>query len=175
MFTLETINAGSSELLSKLCTETFLQAYDGVHSTDNLHAYCHDNYSVNATKALLDQNNVEAVIAFEKKEAAGFYVLKHHQCPIELTGHSTELKQIYVLSNHFGSGLGRKLFSDAVNQAINNKSKWLWLCVSDINYRAQGFYKKLGFKKVGNGPELVVGDDTLSSSIMILNIEAQNQ
>jgi len=174
MLTLKAIDASSTELLSKLSIETFVQAYEGVHSNNNLVAYCNDNYSIDSTKLLLNQKSVESVVAFQGSEPAGFYVLKHHQCPIKLVGLSTELKQIYVLSGHLGSGLGGKLFSSAVDQAMKNRSKWLWLCVSNINDRAQAFYRKLGFTKIGIGPELIVGSDILSSSIMALDIEVQN-
>ncbi len=170
MLTLRAIDASSTEILSKLSIETFGQAYEGVHSKNNLVAYCNDNYSIDSTESLLNQKDVESIVAFQDAEPAGFYVLKHHQCPIKLVGLSTELKQIYVLSGHLGSGLAGKLFSSAVDQAMRNKSKWLWLCVSNINDRAQAFYRKLGFTEIGNGPELVVGSDILSSSIMALNI-----
>ena len=38
----------------------------------------------------------------------------------------------------------------------------------------QAFHKKLGFSNIGSGPELRVGSDTLVSSIMTLNAEAQD-
>lgn len=174
MLTLRSIDTDSAELLSKLSIETFTQAYEGVHSKSDLEAYCNDNYSTDSAEVLLSQKNVEAMAAFQDSAPAGFYVLKHHQCPIKLDGLCTELKQIYVLSGHFGSGLGGELLSNAIGQAMKNKSKWLWLCVSDINHRAQAFYEKLRFSKLGSGPELIVGSDTLSSSILVLNLEAKN-
>jgi len=174
MFTLKTIGEESSELLSRLCKETFVQAYKDDHTADDLESYCNDNYSVGAIKGSLCLNNTSTVVAFQESEPAGFYVIKHHQCPVELSGECTELKQIYVLSNYFGGGLGSNLFSNLIEVARTNGSSWVWLCVSDINYRAQAFYNKLGFDEVGKGPTLVVGSDRLSSSIFALNIRTKD-
>jgi diamine N-acetyltransferase len=171
MVTLRKIDRRDAELLSRLSIDTFVQAYEGVHSKEDLNSYCRANYSIASTETLLASRDVEAVLAIENTEPAGFYVAKHHPCPVELFGLSTELKQIYVLSSHFGGGIGGELFSHVVDAGKERGSKWLWLCVSDINYRAQAFYKKLGFSVIGRGPKLFVGNDILSSSIMALDIE----
>lgn len=170
MFTIKIIGEESSKLLSSLSKETFLQAYENVHTPENLATYCKDYYSVEVTRKLLGLSNIQAIVAYQDNSAAGFYVIKHHECPIKLEGQSTELKQIYVLSYYFGSGLGHSLFSHLVSAARNNGSEWLWLCVSDVNYRAQTFYEKLGFNKIGKGPILIVGSDKLTSSILSLRI-----
>ena len=168
MFTLKKIDSTEAELLSKLCTETYMQAYKGVHEQHGMDSYCHNHYGISLIESLLSADDTEVVVAYQGAEPAGFYVIKHHPCPVVLTGQSTELKKIYVLSEYFGNGLGHELFNSAVNHAQNNNSKWLWLCVSDINYRAKAFYEKTGFSKVGQGPDLIIGKDTLSSSIMAL-------
>lgn len=172
MFTLKKIDNRDTELFSELCIETFLQAYEGVHSKHDLDAYCRNNYTVDLIEPLLSSSNTEAIVAFQDAETAGFYVLKHHPCPVELAGKSTELKQIYVLAEHFGSGLGHKLFNSAIDHAQKNNSKWLWLCVSDINNRAKAFYEKIGFSRIGQGSDLLIGNDTLASSVMVVSIES---
>lgn len=100
----------------------------------------------------------------------GFYLVKHHACPIALEGRSSELKQIYTLSSEYGSGVGKLLFEDCVQRIRENQASWVWLAVSNINYRAQAFYLKLGFEAIGDGPTLSVGADQLTSTIMKLNI-----
>lgn len=170
MITLEHIGIESANLLSELSIKTFREAYKELHSQANLNAYCRDNYSPASMESLLAQNNTEVIVAFNNTEPSGFFTIKHHRCSHQPDVESTELKQIYVLSSYFGSGLGSKLFDSAVKQSKNNGSEALWLCVSDTNYRAQSFYNKLGFSRVGDGPELIVGDETLSSSILILSV-----
>lgn len=171
MFTLKKINSTEAELLSKLCIETYMQAYEGVHEQHDMDSYCRNHYGISSIESLLSASDTEVVVAYQGTEPAGFYVIKHHPCPVVLTGQSTELKQIYVLSEYFGNGLGHELFNGAVNHAQKNNSKWLWLCVSDINYRAKAFYEKTGFSKMGQGSDLIIGKDKLSSSIMALSID----
>ena len=172
MIRLKHISKESAELLSQLSIKTFIEAYKDLHLIADLEAYCNENYSIAAMQAVLDQNNTEVVVAFQDSQPAGFYIIKHHQCPYGAAIESTELKQIYVLSSHFGSGLGSQLFNSAVTQAQKNKSQQLWLCVSSTNYRAQAFYNKLGFSKAGDGPQLIVGSEVLTSSILVLNIDS---
>ena len=89
---------------------------------------------------------------------------------MKLDGESSELKQIYILSGEYGTDLGKSLFENAIEVARSAGRKWLWLCVSDTNYRAWAFYKKLGFKSISPGPVLEVGTDQLSSTIMVYNL-----
>jgi len=88
-------NAISSDAnaLSKLLVLTFEEAYEGVHSPENIRAYCDSNYSAGEVSEVLQD--------------AG--------------------------------------------------ASWMWLVVSDLNHRAQSFYRKRGFQPLGNGPELIVG------------------
>lgn len=171
MFTFKTLDTDSVALLCELSVETFVQAYADVHSEENLKHYCQEFYNEDVVSALLSSKKTKAVVAYEGNQAAGFYVIKHRDCPVELGAPATELKLLYVLASYYGSGLGRDLLNRVAGDARNLSSKWLWLCVSDRNFRAQAFYAKNRFEKVGDGPKLVVGNDTLSSSIMALSLE----
>lgn len=155
-------------MLSDLSIGTFIQAYGDVHSWQNIQRYCRRHYSEAAAKEVLLQDDTLAVVAFRGTEAAGFYVLRHHPCPLAPDDPASELKQIYVLSAHYGSGLGRQLFEHAADAARQNGSARLWLCVSNANLRAQAFYSKLGFTAIGAGPALEVGTDTLPSTVLKL-------
>lgn len=170
MITIEEVGPECSKLLAELSCSTFLKAYKDTHSRANMESYCSSHYSEQKLKQDLSRKNTVAVIAFSMSEPSGFYVLKHHTCPIVLDGQASELKQIYVMPDHYGKGLGLELFTSAVEKVRLEGSRWLWLCVSDKNHRAKAFYNKLGFSSVGKGPDLEVGADTLSSSILCLEL-----
>ncbi|MEO0996713.1 MAG: GNAT family N-acetyltransferase [Pseudomonadota bacterium] len=167
---LKNIGPESSQLLSDLSIATFVQAYQDVHSWQNIQHYCRRHYSEAAAKKTLQRDDIGAVVAFAGAQPAGFYVLRHRRCPPAPGIAASELKQIYVLAAHYGSGLGRQLFEHAVSAARNRGSERLWLCVSNANLRAQAFYRKLGFAVVGDGPALEVGTDTLPSTILELRV-----
>ena len=94
------------------------------------------------------------------------HLVKHNECPVPLNGGASELKQIYVLASEYGSGVGKLLFNDALQCMQDAGATWIWLSVSDLNQRAQSFYRKLAFKPLGIGPVFEVGSDRLTSTIM---------
>lgn len=62
------------------------------------------------------------------------------------------------------------LFDDAIYLVRAAKQNWLWLCVSDINYRMKSFYQKMNFITVGPGTVFNIGTDPRPSSIMALKL-----
>lgn len=160
------ITINDAQNLATLQAATFRQAYADVHTAQEIETYCRTHYTLENARKELSLAETVCCIGWLASKPSGYYLVKHHACPIPLEGISSELKQIYVLSSAYGKGLGAALFDHAVTAVRSSGSKWVWLCVSDINYRAQAFYMKLGFAKVGSGPILQVGRDSLSSSIL---------
>ena len=115
----------------------------------------------------LSNEKIVCCIAYQEDQPSGYYIVKHHQCPIKLQQNASELKQIYILANQYGLGLGRALFQHASQVIKEAGFAGIWLCVSDRNHRAQAFYKKLKFTPVGSGPIFNVGTDRLTSTVMM--------
>ena len=170
MYAFRKVGVESVDTLVHLWVETFTQAYRNMHSPENIRAYCSKNYSKEEATVVLSCDQFNCIIAYSENVPVGYYILKHQQCPTQLDGSSSELKQIYILSSEYGAGLGRMLFEHAFDVVRQASYKWIWLCVSDSNYRALRFYKKLNFEPIAPGPILVVGTDRLSSTIMALCI-----
>ena len=166
MFELQVVGTENSDQLVKLWVETFKQAYEDVHSPEDIAAYCAANFTSDSASRELSSPQIVCCIGSIENDPRGFYLVKHHSCPIAIDSDSSELKQIYVLATEYGNGLGRSLYEHAIECIRAAGSGSVWLSVSDINYRAQAFYKKLGFDKLGRGPILKVGSERLTSSIM---------
>lgn len=166
MYKLDQAGPKSASTLVNLWIATFEQAYGDVHSAQNIKAYCAANFTAEQASAALSDNKTECAIARKDNQPVGFYLVKHQECPVTLDGGSSELKQIYILAGQYGLGLGKILYADALTSIRSKGRKWVWLCVSDVNYRAQAFYKKQGFKPIGAGPIFEVGSDKLPSTIM---------
>lgn len=142
MYKIHKIGLESSSILSKLWKDTFVQAYSDVHTPDNIDIYCNNNFSPNQAISELKNDNVICKIAKIEATAVGYYLLKEHGCPVPLEGRSTELKQIYILSSHYGKGLGQMLYADAINTIYLSGPKFVWLCVSDILNHGKRHYKR---------------------------------
>lgn len=166
MFEIQTVGPEFAARLVKLWIETFKQAYDDVHSAEDIAAYCEVNFTLEAASAELSSDETICCVGSRGFDPTGFYIVKHHNCPIPLDSKSSELKQIYVLAAEYGTGLGRSLYDHALKNVRSVRGNWVWLSVSDINYRAQAFYKKLGFERLGAGPIFEVGSERLPSSIL---------
>ncbi len=162
----ELIDAEDPAVLAALWVETFRQAYEGVHAVEDIEAYCEANFTLDAAKAALADQGTRCRLAVTNGEPAGLLVVRNAPCPSPVYGSSAELKQIYVLAQAYGSGLGLFLFEDAVSIFRDWERDWMWLCVSDRNHRAQAFYAKHAFARIGTGPTLEVGADHLPSSIL---------
>jgi ribosomal protein S18 acetylase RimI-like enzyme len=156
--------------LADLQVLTFKQAYSEVHSAEDISSYCLAHYTSRIAKAELLSEETICCVGLLDSDPSGYYMVKHQASPIDLGSESSELKQIYVLNSAYGSGLGRALYDHAIAAVRSAGHQWVWLCVSDINYRAQAFYDKLGFQKVGDGPILEVGKDKLKSSVLALKL-----
>ncbi len=167
MFDIRRVGIESVEQLLYLWNETFTQAYQDVHSPENIQAYCSRNFTLEAAMDVLSNDKTVCCIAYRDEQPTGYYIVKHHRCPIKLKENASELKQIYILASQYGSGLGKNLFANASAIIKEAGHDGIWLCVSDINYRAQAFYKKLNFAPVGPGPIFDVGTDQLSSTVMV--------
>jgi ribosomal protein S18 acetylase RimI-like enzyme len=82
-------------------------------------------------------------------EVVGFVKLGPSSLPIESSRRSIELRQIYVLKDHHGSGVAKALTDWAIGEARERGFEELYLTVYVDNHRARRFYDRYGFEAVG--------------------------
>jgi ribosomal protein S18 acetylase RimI-like enzyme len=70
---------------------------------------------------------------------------------------SAELSKCYVLPGHQGEGVAGRLMAESVRSAADAGARGMWLGVNEENGRAQRFYGKHGFERVG-AKRFLVGD-----------------
>jgi ribosomal protein S18 acetylase RimI-like enzyme len=68
-----------------------------------------------------------------------------------------ELSKCYVLPGHHGAGVAGLLMRSSVDAAATRRAEGIWLGVNEENERAQRFYGKHGFERVGS-KRFLVGD-----------------
>jgi diamine N-acetyltransferase len=76
-----------------------------------------------------------------------------------------QVSRLYVLSRFHGSGVGQALLGVALEQARAGGHDALWLSVSRHNARGIAFYRKLGFRVVGE-QRFPVGADLHEDFVM---------
>jgi ribosomal protein S18 acetylase RimI-like enzyme len=70
---------------------------------------------------------------------------------------TVELSKIYVLEGHHGLGIAGALMERSLDEARDRGAKGIWLGVNEENERANRFYEKSGFARVGT-KRFLVGD-----------------
>jgi ribosomal protein S18 acetylase RimI-like enzyme len=70
---------------------------------------------------------------------------------------TAELSKCYVLPGHHGAGIATGLMSASIDAAAARGAQSMWLGVNEENARAQRFYAKHGFERVG-AKHFQVGD-----------------
>jgi len=81
----------------------------------------------------------------------------------ELNGSEAELVRMYVLSEMHGTGVGQKLFNQALEFVASKNYKKIVLCTNKIMQRAQRFYEKNGFVKISEDDDKLIFELVLSS------------
>ena len=168
---ISTLTPEHARLLQSIWSSSFEAAYKDVHTEDNIAAYCDVNFTPEAALKTLQDPLKLCKLAGSEHAPLGYYVLHDHPCPLLPDVRACELKQIYLLPDAYGMGVGKTLFEDALQEAQALGANTMWLSVSDKNFRAQCFYQKLGFYSVGRGPDFHVGTDLLTSQILTLQID----
>ncbi|MDQ1561283.1 MAG: diamine N-acetyltransferase [Actinomycetota bacterium] len=62
---------------------------------------------------------------------------------------TAELSKVYVLAGHHGAGVAARLVEASVAAAAERGAVGIWLGVNQLNARANRFYEKSGFARVG--------------------------
>ena len=98
---------------------------------------------------LLSNDARERYLATVSDEPAGFLV-------ISMQGSFVGYVQLLGVAPQFrGQGVGRALI-DFAEQRIFRETPNVFICVSDFNHAAQGFYARLGYQRVGELKDFIV-------------------
>lgn len=98
-------------------------------------------------------------------EIVAYVKLGPSALPIETDARAIELRQLYVLKEHHGSGIAPALADWAIDQARVQGFEELYLTVYVDNHRARRFYNRYGFEAVGRY-DFMVGNQADEDIIM---------
>jgi GNAT superfamily N-acetyltransferase len=87
-------------------------------------------------------------VAEEDGEVVGYVKLGPSALPVDTDKRAIELRQLYVLRDHHGTGVAATLTEWAIEQARRLGFEELYLTVYVDNPRARRFYDRYGFEAV---------------------------
>jgi len=138
-------------LLSKISKTTFLTPHGHSAPKEDIDNYLEQNFSKqNFIDELSNKTNQYYLIYVDDK-IAGYSKIIFNKPQSTITSKNvTYLSRLYLLKDFYGLGLGRILFDFNKNLCKQNNQVGIWLYVWIKNDNAISFYKKMGFKKIGN-------------------------
>ena len=144
--------------------QTFCDTFAHLYREENLAAFL-DNFTPQAWSDEFADPRYRFRVAEVDGEIVGFVKLGPSALPVETDKRAAELRQIYVLEEHHGSGIAAALSDWAIREARRQGFEELYLTVYVDNHRARRFYERYGFEAVGRY-DFMVGSQADEDIIM---------
>ncbi len=138
--------------LAPLAVQIFNDTFAGnpLNAPDDMHSYIAEFMSVEAFgRELADENSIFFIVE-ANGEMIGYAKLQENSTEECVIGaNPIELQRLYVVKDFHGAGVAGELMDECFAEASRKNYQTMWLGVWEFNLRAQRFYGKIGFRKVG--------------------------
>ncbi len=139
-----------AKLISVLGAVTFYEAYFEQDAAHDLANYIHESFELAKIRAEIEDKNAAFFIIYADEKAVGYAKLRNgSKVDCIKNENSIELQRIYTIERVYGTGIGESLLKHCLETAKLQGFETLWLGVWEENKRAQKFYAKYGFTRVG--------------------------
>jgi ribosomal protein S18 acetylase RimI-like enzyme len=143
---------GDEQRLAAVGAATFLEAYAGVLSADDILSHCTTEHSPTVYEDWLVGGEARLWLAEaeEGRAPVGFIVMTPPELPLAGIGPGDrEIRRIYVLHRFQGDKVGWRLIKTALDAARRTGRKRMLVGVYGENHAAIAFYRRVGFTVVG--------------------------
>jgi len=159
-------NQQDLQLLQEISIETFNDTFKDQNSAANMKAYLDSAFNLKQLEKELSTISSNFFFIYYNEEPAGYLKININDAQSEKMGdESLEIERIYIRNKFQGKGLGKYLINKAIELAIEQNKKVIWLGVWKKNENAIGFYKKFGFVQTG-AHSFYMGDEEQIDVIM---------
>ena len=147
--------ASDVALLHEIAAITFPLACPPDALPESIQAFIDENLSEAAFAGYLTDPGRELFIAEDDGQAIGYTMLVHGDpadpdvAAVVTVRPTVELSKVYVHPDHHGGGVASALVEESVRAAGARGAASMWLGVNQFNERANRFYEKSGFARVG--------------------------
>lgn len=124
--------------------DTFAHLYDPADLAEFM-----AGFTPEAWREEFDDERYAFKVADADGEIIAFVKLGPSALPIESDARFIELRQLYLLRGHHGSGIAAELMDWALGEARRRGFEEIYLTVYVDNHRAKRFYQRYGFEPVG--------------------------
>lgn len=138
------------KILSDLAIQTFQESYYADNEKDLFDQYVEDK--LNPDQFLKEWLNDQSYFYFARLHGkiCGYLKINFKDAQTETHPHDwMEIERIYILKSFQRNQLGSGLFDFALQKAIEQQIKFIWVGVWKENKHAIHFYKRSGFEHYG--------------------------
>ncbi|KIL39008.1 GNAT family acetyltransferase [Gordoniibacillus kamchatkensis] len=154
------------QILQEISIETFNDTFKDQNSPENMIAYLERAFNSNQLEKELSNISSEFYFIYFNEELAGYLKVNMNDAQSEKMGdESLEIERIYIRYKFQRKGLGKYLINKAMEIAIRQNKKMIWLGVWEKNENAIDFYKRKGFVQTG-AHSFYMGDEEQIDYIM---------
>ena len=163
--------AADAAMLAEIGARTFHDSFAKDNSLEDMRKHLESSFSPQRQLEEIQNPAIDTLLLRESGGAAiAFAQLRAGKVAdgVPATG-SIELWRFYVERQWHGRGIAHELMNAAKARARRRGATTLWLGVWERNARAQAFYSKHGFRKVGR-QVFVVGSDPQTDNVLLCDL-----
>jgi ribosomal protein S18 acetylase RimI-like enzyme len=159
---------GDAAALTEFGARTFFETFAADNTAEDMRLHLASAWAPALQRAEILDARLDTLLARAAGGSlAGFAQLRAGHAPAGMTTvQPVELLRFYVDRPWQGQGVAGLLMAAVETQARVRGARELWLGVWERNERAQAFYRKHGFRKVGT-QIFVVGTDPQTDHVML--------
>ena len=128
------------DIVRDILLSTWLDTYSKIIPPEELKAYLDYSCSNKKLEEFFKDKFTKGFIAEIDEKPVGWLRINMNQ-----KENKFYINQLYVLKDHQGKGIGKKLIGIAVDIALKNNFDKIWLGVMSENIPSVNWYKSLGF------------------------------
>ena len=152
--------------LQKIGIETFDETFRDQNSPENMKSYLEKAFHVDQLTTELSNPSSQFFLAYVNNEIAGYLKVNTNEAQSEELGNEAlEVERIYIKGTFQKNGLGKLLINKAIEIAMEQNKRKIWLGVWEKNENAIAFYGRMGFVKLGTH-SFYMGDEEQTDYIM---------
>ena len=153
--------------LAEFGARTFAETFGAENTVEDMRLHLGSAWNPALQSAEILDPEIDTLLAWVGGVLAGFAQLHSGHAPAAVaTVKPVELLRFYVDKPWQGQGVARQLMEAVEKQARARGARELWLGVWERNPRAQAFYRKHGFRRIGT-QIFVVGTDPQTDHVML--------
>ncbi len=145
--------------LAAIAEATFRDTFAAMNTTDDMDRHCRNAYGEAIQAEEIASAARVTLLAEHEGRLVGYAQLRWGNPPGCVTARSPgEIQRLYVVGDFHGKGVAQRLMQACLDEMTARGCDVAWLGVWERNPKAIAFYRKFGFREVGEHVFALGGD-----------------